>query len=118
MRVSRWWALAAILVVAGGISLIGGSAAADKGQKRDQIQSELKNAATAEESYAVSHDGNYTRRQAGIEREGFNPSRNVRLFFVPGPKNGYCIEAQHDGLAEIWHYSSNVGAPERGRCGS
>jgi hypothetical protein len=84
--------------------------------RRDRIRSTLKNAATAEESYATSAGGRYTRVLDDLKEEGFEPSPNVNLLIPRAGESNYCLEAQHEAMGEIWHYSSRVGTPERGRC--
>ena len=83
--------------------------------KLDALQSELKNAATAEESFRTDHD-HYTRRMWSLENnEGFDPRSNVRILIVHA-YDEYCLEGQHDSLGAIWHYDSTVGNPQKGRC--
>jgi hypothetical protein len=89
---------------------------ATREEKREQIDNSLKDAAVAEESYLV--DANtYTKVFNDLKRHGFNPTPNVRVMIVKAGDQHYCLEGQHDGLAEIRHYSSMAGSVERGRCG-
>ena len=88
--------------------------AATRAEKREQIQSQLKNAATAEESYRIDHE-QYTRVLNDLKAEGFRNVRKVSVLIARAGE-GYCIEAQHAGLGEVWHYGSRVGRPLRGGC--
>ena len=90
------------------------ASAATRTEKREQIQSDLKNAAVAEESYRTTHDG-YTRVLNHLKSNGFEPNPRVALIIVRGDEE-YCLEAQHTAMGEIWHYSSTVGRPQNGRC--
>ena len=109
-----------VLVVMAGISAMVLSAlpvevaAATRAEKREEIQSQLKNAATAEESYRTSHE-RYTRVLNDLKAEGFRNVRRVSVLIARAGE-GYCIEAQHTGLGEVWHYGSRVGRPMRGGC--
>ena len=80
------------------------------------MQSDLKDAATAEETYAVDHEGHYTRVLDELKAVGLQLSRNVSLHIPRAGESHYCLEVQHEAMGQIWHYSSRVGAPERGRC--
>lgn len=116
MKVARRRALVLIagisLVVLGALSVE--VSAATRAEKRDAIQSQLKNAATAEESYRTGHD-QYTRVLNDLKTEGFRNVRRVSVLIARAGE-GYCIEAQHAGLGEVWHYGSRVGRPVRGGC--
>ena len=91
------------------------ASAATRAEKREQIQSQLKNAATAEESYRTRHDG-YTRVLNRLKANGYEDNPRVGLLIARAGTKHYCIEAQHAGLGEIWHYSSSEGRPRPGRC--
>ncbi|MGI8426710.1 MAG: prepilin-type N-terminal cleavage/methylation domain-containing protein [Actinomycetota bacterium] len=82
---------------------------------RAQSQSSLKNAATAEESYATANNGSYTAVRDDLVAEGFTPSVGVTIT----PKlvgAGYCLDAAHVQLGEAWRFDSTVGAPVAGAC--
>ena len=104
-------AIAALLSV----MILGPASGSTKEEKRERMQSSLKNAATAEESYRVDAQS-YTRVLDDLKAEGLDTYRNVRLLIARAGQNHYCIEAQHDALGEIWKYSSRVGRPVEGRC--
>lgn len=81
-----------------------------------EVESALKNAATAEESYATVNDGRYTRDIADLEREGLQVPPNVKLRVVGRARDGYCIEGRARGIDGTMHYSSTTGSPEAGSC--
>ena len=81
-----------------------------------QSQSALKNAATAEESYATANNGSYTATEADLEAEGFNQVPNVALTITLPAGGGYCLVATHDLIpaGDAWKvssFSSAGGAP-------
>ena len=94
-----------------------GGAFADCDDRVAELQSVLKNAATAEESYAVGNKGRYTRVLAELKAEGLQLPPGVELRVVGPVRDGYCIEAQARGVRGTMHYSSTTGSPEEGTCG-
>ncbi|MGH9196816.1 MAG: type IV pilin protein [Acidimicrobiia bacterium] len=86
---------------------------------RDQMQSSLKNAATAQESYATANNGAYTSTLSDLESEGFNVTADVTLTLggTSDEPTGYCMEATHTGLpGETWSYDSADGEPLEQTC--
>ena len=87
---------------------------------RAQMQSALKNAATAEESWGTSHNGGYTNLRADLDTEGFKANGDVDLTFgtTAMGDTSFCLEATHARLdpAEVWSYDSNVGEPKEQDC--
>jgi type IV pilus assembly protein PilA len=91
-----------------------------------QVESALKNAATAQESFLTGND-RYAEvgDVAGLEGEGWKKAPDVSLTIV-SPASGansaasYCMQATHTKLTpvatEIWKYDSATGAPEKGTC--
>ena len=91
-----------------------------------QIQSTLKNAATAAESYAVANDGDFSgldgyraEDDAGafLASEGFQWPGYLLYLRISATTDAYCIEARHSQLAgnSGWRrstYQSAVGAPQ------
>lgn len=77
-----------------------------------QVQSSLKNAATAEESYATANNGQYTNTLANLQTEGFNSTRDVTIDPRLVAAGGYCILATHDRLptGHEWKTARLVGA--------
>ena len=84
-----------------------------------RVMTALKNAATAEESFATTTvDGSYTERFSDLEAEGFEKPADLSMNLF-GPTVGdafYCIEAYSEKLRGTLHYSSMVGSPEPGPC--
>lgn len=67
-----------------------------------QIKSDLHNAATAEESYALHHDGSYltSGTAAGLSDEGFRGTEGVAIdLSAPTSGSGYCLTASAAALA-------------------
>lgn len=81
-----------------------------------RVSSALKNAATAEESYAVGHDARYTKKVADLEREGLQLPAEIELRVVGPARESYCLEATMEGLVGKMHYSSIEGSPSPGPC--
>ncbi len=85
-----------------------------------QAEATLKNAATAEESYAAGDgNGTYTATEATLKTEGFRYSADDIAFTasVNADSTTYCLEADstHDPNIDFY-YSSTVGAPKEGEC--
>jgi type IV pilus assembly protein PilA len=81
-----------------------------------QVESTLKSAATAEESYLTDSDS-YTTSVVDLEGEGLVIPPPVQLSVAHADQEGYCLEALHLDLPnEIWSYDSRFGRPERGSC--
>ena len=83
-----------------------------------QVQSALKNAATAAESYATGANGSYaTMDLADLQTEGFKSASDVTVSVLSADATSYCIEAEHTGGLEAsdpWQiatYSSAEGEP-------
>jgi type IV pilus assembly protein PilA len=86
---------------------------------RAQMQSALKNAATAEESYATQNNGGYTAVQGNLDTEGFKANPDVILSLAGTTEDAteFCISATHTRLgAEVWSYDSNNGEPLQQAC--
>jgi type II secretory pathway pseudopilin PulG len=109
-------AVLVICVLATALLVVTAWGGSPRERRRSRVESQLKNAATAEESYAVDHEGNYTRRLDDLKEVGFDPYPNVSLLIPRAGGRGYCLEGQHEALGAIWHYDSDVGTVERGRC--
>jgi type IV pilus assembly protein PilA len=87
-----------------------------------QAESTLKNAATAQESWATGDgDGNYTENEADLRAEGFRYAASEIAFNVDAATTTggleYCMEADSLQDASIdMRYDSDVGAPVEGEC--
>lgn len=78
------------------------------------LDASLKNAATAQESYATGGAG-YTSSVEVLREEGLIESDGVVLDVVISSFDYYCMEAT-DGLGTVRKYSSDVGTPQVGYC--
>jgi type IV pilus assembly protein PilA len=87
-----------------------------------QMESSLKNAATAAESYATGPgDGGYAGIEIGVADndgaladEGWNPTDEVTLTVVDADDTFFCFRAAHsryDGDEEPMYYTSDSGRP-------
>jgi type IV pilus assembly protein PilA len=84
-----------------------------------QVESALKNAATAEESFLTqSATGVYATTEAQLEGEGFKKASEVTdLTIVTDGGSSYCLTAGHPELDDTWTYSSAEGKPvKNGTC--
>jgi len=86
-----------------------------------QVKSTMRNAATAQESFAGGNGGLYSTTVADLIDEGFRFSATEVDFddvdiISTGPTS-YCMQASSAHLATIiWHHDSDVGAPREGAC--
>lgn len=79
-------------------------------------QSDLRNAAVAQESY-FTDNSTYTVVLGDLTGEGYNQSANIDLTPVDGDGSGYCMEAFHNSNAgRVWFMSSANGDPQVGSC--
>ena len=81
-----------------------------------QSESALKNAATAQESYATANNGAYTSSTATLESEGFNPVAGVSLAVTSATASGFCLRATHAQDIPVYYYSSDTGRPTTTAC--
>lgn len=78
-------------------------------------QSDLRNAAVAQESYYVNNQSYADAGQEGLlTAEGFNVSADVTFAISVGDPNGYCMTANHNSGGRTFTFDSTVGAPEPG----
>lgn len=86
---------------------------------RAQMQSALKNAATAEESYATQNNGGYTAVLGNLDGEGYKANADVTLDLTNTVEDAtsFCLAATHARLAgEVWSYDSDNGEPLEQAC--
>ena len=80
------------------------------------VQSDLRNAAVAEESYFTDNSV-YTTDVAQLTSQGYHMSANVVLTAPVGVATGYCLRAYHtSNSGKIWRFRSSSGDPEVGDC--
>ena len=77
--------------------------AADAGAKSD-----LKNAATIQETYLVDF-GTYTTDPATLATAGFKNTEGVTFAIVSADVDGYCMSAGGAPSDAIWYYDSSNG---------
>lgn len=86
-----------------------------------QVKSTLRNAATAQESFATDNQGSYATTVADLIDEGLRFGVTDVAFadadiVATGPTS-YCMEAASTYKATIiWHHDSEVGSPREGVC--
>ena len=84
---------------------------------QSQVDSAVKNMATAEESWLTSNTA-YTTSVSNLQAEGFTFSAaEVSPDVVSASGTAYCLHAEslHDATIDAW-YSSSVGAPQKTAC--
>lgn len=89
-----------------------------------QVTSDLKNAATAAESYSTDHNGTYTGLETAVsdgagavgqewKDAGFNSTNDVSITFA-AVGNGYTLTGKHASLgSDTWVYDSSTGVIEK-----
>ena len=94
----------------------------EKGYKA-AMKSDLKNMATAEESFATDNDGSYTIDVADLELEGFNKSaQTINHTAKLIGTTGFCLQVEHAKLTDpgnVWSYNSegvDAGKPVNAAC--
>ena len=86
----------------------------EKGWK-SQMESALKNAATAQESWLTQNNA-YTTNLASLSAEGFRAAGDVGVV-IKNATSTYCMYATHASLANTtYYYDSNVGRPSTTAC--
>lgn len=99
----------------------GDSPPANEGAERAwtaEVQSTLKNAATAAESFAVANNGRYSGITIeALAEQGLAPTPNVMVVDIQATSIHYCIIVTHLRLPSEheWHiatYDSDVGTPD------
>jgi len=87
------------------------------------VKSDLRNAATAEETY-LTDNGSYTQDVTALESAGFKPSADSNYttsfttsFSVPKMSGGssYCIQGT-SASSNVFHYDSSNGGLGTGAC--
>jgi type IV pilus assembly protein PilA len=78
-----------------------------------QAKSDLKNMATAEETY-LTDNGAYTAAVGSLQSEGFNESADNSLWgaktFTSGAADGYCLTVKSKS-GNTFNYESDLGVP-------
>ncbi len=79
-----------------------------------QVESDLKNASVAAESYAVDRNGSYVGlNEAALASEGYNRTQDVTVTIQGTPtRQGYVLQGTHASMpdaASVWTYNSETG---------
>jgi type IV pilus assembly protein PilA len=78
---------------------------------RSQMESALKNAATAQESYLTANSS-YAATTADLGSEGLKTAPDVTIVIDDSSATRYCMKATHSSLTGVtYFYSSNTGRP-------
>jgi type IV pilus assembly protein PilA len=82
-----------------------------------QVESALKNAATAEESYLAGSATNvYTTAETDLATEGFKKATDVTaLTITMDAGKWYCVTAGHANLTGTWTYTTNPASANAGK---
>ena len=80
----------------------------------EALQSIVKNAAVAEESYLTSN-GTYTDSVEDLEAEGLDVPEGITVEVEADEGTAYCIQASDDS-GSVFHYDSTEGEPAQGPC--
>jgi type IV pilus assembly protein PilA len=77
------------------------------------MQSDLKNMATAAESYATDHNGDFTGlATTDLTSNGYNQGATITPAVVSADASGYCLGVVDSRTsARSYHYNSAVGTP-------
>jgi type IV pilus assembly protein PilA len=90
---------------------------------RATLKSDLKNAATAVESYGADNNGSYENAKtagfgaAADNKVEFNKTATVTVTIESSSATGYCLQAIDSRLTgETWKYDKATGVPAKGTC--
>lgn len=82
------------------------------------VESDLKNAAIAAETWATDNNGDYTGLEIGtgsvsdLEELGYKPTDGVDLSVTAADGEHFVLSAEHENLdGRTWSYDSNEGVP-------
>jgi type IV pilus assembly protein PilA len=75
------------------------------------VQSDLRNAAVAQESYFTDNSA-YTAVVADLAANGYNQSANIVIAVPTANATGYCMEANHTSGGNTYKFDSSVGEPQ------
>src|ERR1700740_2228699 len=69
-----------------------------------QAKSDMRNAATAEETYLTDNPHGYTTAQSALTADGLKTSPNDTLTIGVDGANGYCIVGHNSGSSNFFLY--------------
>ena len=74
-----------------------------------QVKSDLRNAATAEETYLTDNPAGYTNTLSNLTTDGLKTSPNDTLHIAVDGANGYCEAGNNSGSSNWFLYDSQNG---------
>jgi type IV pilus assembly protein PilA len=74
-----------------------------------QVKADLRNAATAEETYLTDNPNSYTTSQANLLTAGWKKSTGDTFTVAINAATGYCIVGNNPNSTNYWLYDSNNG---------
>ena len=78
-------------------------------------QSDLRNAAVAQESYYTGA-GAYTSSTSDLKANGYNESAAVNLSITSASTSAYCMTANDTSGGDTWYLTNGSGAPSTTAC--
>lgn len=79
------------------------------------VQTELRNAAVAMESYYTDQT-TYPLNIADLAKWGYKPNEGVSIKISSAGGSSYCLEAAAKTGTTTWHFDSTAGSVEQGSC--
>jgi type IV pilus assembly protein PilA len=74
-----------------------------------QVKADLRNAATAEETYLTDNPAGYTTTQANLTSNGWKKSTNDSFVTAVAGANGFCMVGNNSNSSNFYLYDSNAG---------
>ena len=74
-----------------------------------QVKSDLRNAATAEETYLTDNPNSYTTDQGALTTAGWKSSTGDTFVIAISAATGYCIVGNNPNSTNYWLYDSSNG---------
>jgi type IV pilus assembly protein PilA len=74
-----------------------------------QVKSDLRNAATAEETYLTDNPAGYSTAQSDLTTNGWNKSSTDTFTVATDAARGYCITGTNPNSSNFWLYDSSAG---------
>lgn len=93
-----------ILVVAGAISTFNSAVSNDEAA---QVKADLRNAATAEETFLTDNNV-YTTNETDLATEGYVPGFGTEIAIATDGVRGYCIVGSYEGKGDWYVYDSEA----------
>jgi type IV pilus assembly protein PilA len=74
-----------------------------------QVKADLRNAATAEETYLTGHPAGYSTDQADLTANGWKSSTNDSFVIAIAGARGFCLVGNNSNSDNFYLYDSNAG---------